>query len=229
MLHKIMLAAALFATSVGAQAKTVTYSGSTPATSNCFPFGCPDSFGAHMGFVYKNIDPFALQAGDIIAFDTGLKNDKELRLTLSLAATTVNGGSTANSAGFIQVASLAPGVFGDDIVGNYDIAFVLDKAFTFTGGGLMMDFVNVNGTVSDTTSEQNLVYSSTNPYAVGRFYGAATPGGLTGTGAYAVGNFSIITTAHDVPEPDALALLGLGLAAMSLGARRARSARKHQQ
>jgi len=229
MFKKSIAATALLITAFGAQATTVTYAGTTPSTSNCFPFGCPDSFGQHMGFVYKNVAAFTLQAGDIIAFDTGLKNDTALQLALSLAATTTNGGTTANSAGFTQVASLGAGVFGDSIVGNYDIAFVLDKAFAFAGGGLIMDFVNTNGAVSDYTGEQNLVWSSNNPYAVGRYYNSPNAAGPTAIDTYAVGNFSIVTTTRAVPEPDALALLGLGLGAMCFSVRRARSARNSKQ
>lgn len=219
MLLKTLTAAALLSCTLSSQATTINYAGTSTSVGNCFPFGCPDSMGAHMGFIYKNIGAFTLRAGDIIAFDTGLRNDKELRLDLSLAAATANGATTANASGFKLVSSLAPGVYGDNITGNYDIAFVVNTTFSFAGGGLIVDFVNANGAVLDTTSEQNLVRSIDNPYAVGRYYGSGGTELLAG----AAGNFSI-TTGRAVPEPTPLALLALGMAALLVNRRRSKSA-----
>ena len=120
-----------------------------------------------MGFIYKDIAAFALNPGDIIAFNTGVKNDNALHFDLSLTATTANGGTTANNARFTFVSSLASGIFGDNIVGNYDIAFLVNTKVSFAGGGLITDFLNTHGAVVDNTGEQNLVSSINSPYNVG--------------------------------------------------------------
>lgn len=221
MFKKIIVSICLSSAALLAQATTVNYTGTTKSVGNCIPFGCPDLYGPHMGFIYKDIAAFTLNPGDIIAFDTGAKNDKELRFDLSLAETAVNGGNTANGAGFTRVSSLGSGFFGDNIVGNYDIAFIVNAKFSFAGGGLITDFLNTNGAVIDNTGEQNLVYSSNSPYNVARYYAGATAGSISsGTSANAIGTFSIIT--HEVPEPSALFLLGLGVASMALVRRHAR-------
>ena len=119
-----------------------------------------------MGFIYKDIAAFALNPGDIIAFNTGVKNDNALHFDLSLAATTANGGTTANNVRFTFVSSLASGIFGDNIVGNYDIAFLVNTKVSFAGGGLITDFLNTNGAVVENAGEQNLVSSTNSPYSV---------------------------------------------------------------
>lgn len=217
--------AAIFLTGATGQAMadsatTSTYTGNSTTVSNCIPFGCPDTYGPNMGFVYKNISAFSLKAGDIIAFDTGAANDTELHFDLSLSATATNGGFTADSSGFTVISSLASGNSGDSIPGNYDIAFVANKNFNFVGGGLIVNFTNTNGAVSDTTYDQNLVYSSDNSFAVGRYYSGLTVGDMSKSGLAAgtVGNMRIITTA--VPEPETYAMLLAGLGMMGFIARR---------
>lgn len=224
MLKKIIAGVCFWSVALIAQATTVSYTGATKSVGNCIPFGCPDTYGPHAGFIYKDIAAFTLNPGDIIAFDTGgIQNDKELHFDLSLAATAVNGGKIADSSGFTLVSSLGSGFYGDSVVGNYDIAFVVNTTFTFAGGGLITDFLNTNGAVSDTTTEQNLVSSSDSPYNVARYYKATSAGTSTGSsGLSPIGVFQIVTVPHNVPEPSALFLLGMGIASMALARRYAR-------
>ena len=106
-----------------ANADVITYEEpTTGAIQNCIPFGCPSDYDPHMGFVYQNISAFSLEAGDILAFDTTAPNDSALNFTLSLAATTFNGGSTADASGFTQVSTIT-GNFGNSTNGDYDMAF----------------------------------------------------------------------------------------------------------
>jgi hypothetical protein len=223
-MKKVLLGMALTLAAATPYAATTTYAGASPIVSNCIPFGCPDAYDPHMGFVYKNLGAFTLNAGDIIAFDTGRTNDMELRFDLSLAATTTNGGTTA-SGPFTMVSSLGLGHFGDNIVGNYDLAFVASSSFSFAGGGLIVDFTNTNGAVNDGTGEQNLVYSSSNPYTVRRYFNGTSVGDMShasfGDGPDVVGNMRIITNnVTPIPEPETYAMMLAGLGMLGFMARR---------
>lgn len=208
-----------------ASAATVDYAGATNTVGNCIPFGCPDSYDPHMGFVYTGIAGFTLNAGDIIAFDTGRRNDTELSFNLSLGATTLDGGATVDANGFTSVATLRPGTFGDDIVGNYDIEFVVNTTFSFVGGGLIVDFENTNGAVDDTSGPGNLVYSLDSPYTVRRYFDGTSVGDMSNAnpadGTKVVGNMRIITNdISAVPLPAGLPLLAAGIGALALLRRR---------
>lgn len=213
------IAAALFLVStIPALAITSTYEGgSSNGTGNCIPFGCPDSYDPNMGFIYKNIAAFTLNPGDIIAFDMAIVNDFELSMNLSLGATTVNGGTTVNGAGFTSVATLGAGQYGDTIIGNYDLAFLVNTAFSFAGGGLIVDFANTNGSVvDDTHSGGGLVASNANPYVVARYYNGSFVGDMSVLSGGPVGNMRIISSEASIPLPASLPLMlaalgGLGM------------------
>jgi hypothetical protein len=222
-MKKVLLGMALTIAAATPYAATTTYAGASPVVSNCIPFGCPDVYDPHMGFVYKGIGAFTLNAGDIIAFDTGAVNDTELRFNLSLAATTTNGGTTA-AGPFTMVSSLGLGHYGDNIVGNYDLAFVASSSFSFAGGGLIVNFENTNGAVNDTSFEQNLVYSSFNPYTVRRYFNGNSVGDMSnasfGDGTDVVGNMQITTGVAPIPEPETYAMMLAGLGMLGFMARR---------
>ncbi len=225
------IALALAVTTSPALAATTTYEGTNNANSgNCIPFACPDAYGPHMGFVYQDIAAFTLNVGDIIAFDMAIVNDNELSFDLSLGATTTNGGTTVNGAGFTNVSSLGSGLFGDTILGNYDVAFVVDTVFEFLGGGLIIDFENTNGAVSDTShSGGGLVAASDSPFTVSRYYSGASVGDMSSSDSHrpSLANFQIITNdaaPAPVPLPAGLPLLVGALGGLTLLRRRKKSA-----
>lgn len=195
-----------------AQAMPIDYEGTNALVSNCIPFGCPDLFGPHSGFIYRDIAPFSLAVGDEIAFDTGEANDFALSFDLSLASTLTNGGTTADSNGFTTVSSLGSNFFGDPIVGNYDIIFTASTAFNFAGGGLIVDLLNTNGVVSDTTTEASLVHSTNNPFTVQRYFLGSSAGDTSEGDMFAIANLRINTGLEisSVPEPGTLALFAAG-------------------
>ncbi len=222
-MKKILLGLALSVAAATPYAATSTYAGTSTVVSNCIPFGCPDTYGPQMGFVYKNIGAFSLNAGDIIAFDTGAVHGYELNFDLSLAATTTDGGTTA-AGPFTMVSSLGSGHYGDSIVGNYDLTFVASSSFSFAGGGLIINFENTNGSVFDNLGTQNLVYSSDNPYTVRRYFNGTSVGDMSNAsfsdGTDVVGNMRIITNVTPVPEPETYAMMLAGLGMLGFMARR---------
>ena len=148
--------------------KVETIAPDTPAVGNCFPFGIGAAgnpgitapWGPFGGFVYQNLPAFDLAVGDAIAFDLGLQNDVDIGLDIDLAATPVDGGDVPAGA-FTRIVSntqTAVNPRGDAIVGNYELEFSAENAFSFGGGGLIIRFSNPSATfAADTTCDQVLV------------------------------------------------------------------------
>ncbi|KMK68417.1 hypothetical protein [Puniceibacterium sp. IMCC21224] len=227
-LSRLALSLTLMAGATAAHAATATYDGTSKNSGNCIPFGCPDSYGTHMGFIYQDIAAFSLSVGDIIAFDTMGVNDYDLSLSLSLGATTTNGGTRVDSNGFLSLGTIAPSTRGDTIMGNFDIQFVATSAFSFAGGGLIVDFENTNGRVRDGASNSggyNLVSSRNSDFTTGRYYSGRYVGDTSrGSSSSHVGDLRIITADASpyvagpsaVPLPAGLPLLLLGLGAIGV-------------
>ncbi|MAF83374.1 MAG: DUF11 domain-containing protein [Gammaproteobacteria bacterium] len=159
--------------------------------SSCLAFGAapgsgvpgdPDSgfvpTSPYMGFIYKDIPAFDLTVGDIVAFDLTAVNDFNIELDIEMAATTVNGGTT-EAGPFTKVVSntytpLSPR--GDTINGNFDLRFLVDNTFSFTGGGLIIRFSNGSTAYradNQTCSQVGVVATSsdTSGYFVQAFWG----------------------------------------------------------
>ena len=148
--------------------KTDTIGPDTPAVSSCFPFGIgplgnpgiTDPWGPYGAFVYQNVPAFDLQVGDGIAFDLGQPNDVDIGLDIYLAATTTNGGNLVSGM-FTKIVSnsqKATSPRGDAIVGNYELGFTAENAFTFPGGGLIIRFENPSAEYNaDTTCDEVLI------------------------------------------------------------------------
>ena len=224
-----LLAGAL---SAPAGAVVITVEGTnTVGTSNCIAFGCPGQYDPFMGFVYKNLAAFSLNAGDKIAFDTAnVQNDNPLQFNIFLGATTVNGGTVLNG-GLTQItiAQTPADPDGNTIAGDYELVFTVGSAFNFAGGGLVIAFNPTGPSLADTSGDQNLVHSDASDASglfVGRFYGrGSVPNGSDlqngpsgGFDPLSIANFRITT--GQAPEPASLALLGLGLAGLGLSRRR---------
>ena len=223
---KWLAAICVFVASSASQALTVTVQASTPATSNCVPFGCPGYFGPHMGFVYRNLPAMLFSPGDTIAFDVHVPNNVALTFDISLAATTVNGGYVPAGA-FTQVVSNAapPGnPYGDNKIGTFDLAYTLTSGFAFGGGGLIIDLHPTGAAANDTSLQFNLVDGAAGDPSglfVGRYH-TSTYAGAPISDKGAVGNVQFVTSA--VPEPQSFALLAFGIAAIGLAVRRSRPA-----
>jgi hypothetical protein len=147
----IISALIIFVAPALTRAETVTVSPATPGVSNCFPFGNSsrngEEWGPFMGFIYRNVPPFSLAPGDILAFDLGAMNAVDVQLDIELAATTSNGGDSPDLP-FTKVVSntqipLNPN--GNDIVGDFEMQFTVEAPFTFPGGGLIIRFSNTAG------------------------------------------------------------------------------------
>jgi len=98
----------------------------------------------NMGFIYKDIPPFDLNPGDVLAFDLGAVNDFDVAIDIEMVATTVNG-ETTEAGPFVKIVSNSYNPLkarGDTIIGNFDLRFVVDNAFSFAGGGLIIKFSN---------------------------------------------------------------------------------------
>ncbi len=192
-----------------AQAGLITYEGDTVINSgNCIPFGCPDSFGSHMGFVYQNIAAFDLKVGDTIAFD--LTGSTNLNFDLALGSTLTNGGWNADISSFMTVSSIS-GSYGDGTLGTYDLVFEATQAFSFSGGGLIIDFFDRGGS----SGAGNFGMSSDNPYDVRRYFRGISTGDMSNAGLNdgrtTVANFELNIMSTSVPEPSTIAIFGLGL------------------
>ena len=126
-------------------ATTVTVAPGSPGSSptdNNWPFG-HNNWGNHMGFIYKNVQPFSLKAGDTIAFDLAQPNNVVPQLEIGLAQTTVSGGDLP-AAPFTPVVpnTVVPTGSGNTIANDYDLAYKVAVPYTFPGGGLIIKFSN---------------------------------------------------------------------------------------
>jgi hypothetical protein len=137
-------ALALPAGGSAAAPNTITIGAAAPDTDNCWPFGTYTGAGnwsPNFAFVYKNIPPFQLRSGDIVAFDLGSPNDVDIGLAMAMADTTANG-NNVNDGPFTTVANRQTPASprGDEIEGNYELAWTVNSAFGFPGGGLLVRF-----------------------------------------------------------------------------------------
>jgi hypothetical protein len=142
----LVVCAALTSPTAGSAAapNTITIAAASPDTDNCWPFGTYEGAGdwsPNFAFVYKNIPPFQLRPGDIVAFDLGGPNDVDIGLAMAMARTTVNG-NDVNDGPFTTVTSTQTPASprGDSIEGNYELAWTVSSAFDFSGGGLLIRF-----------------------------------------------------------------------------------------
>jgi len=131
------------AASASAASPTMTVAQANPNTgSNCYPFGQGGGWTPYTGFIYKNVPPFELRKGDILAFDMIGVNEVAPQLKIEIAPTTSNGGTTPGSYTTIVNNTQIPSGSGDSVQGDFDLAYRIQAAapFSFAGGGLILRF-----------------------------------------------------------------------------------------
>ncbi len=137
-----------------------------------FPFTCskgvdPVLWLPHMGFVYRKVEPFELVPGDRIAFDiqmpagpqTDLGFAPQLDIALAHAPDPNMPFVPADLPGsdFTIVANDAIAAsFGNQTVGDYELAFTVDTRFSFPGGGLIIRVSDPKGELAERTIQQCL-------------------------------------------------------------------------
>jgi hypothetical protein len=151
---------------------------------NCIPFGNNVDYG-FTGFIYRNVHPFTLKVGDRIAFDLGNLNDVAVKRNIYFAVANKNpdpaqveGGNVVSqgvaATTWIHMVSDAqtPGgkPKGDTVVGDYELRYRAESAFSFPGGGLIVGVgATPPGQYADSGCDQVLVATGSED-ASGQFY-----------------------------------------------------------
>lgn len=200
----LTLAGGIHAPCVEAEVIEILPTGAT-TVQYCVPFGAEFSgstlYGPDRGFVYKNLPAFELVPGSTLAFDLGHANDNPIEFDIGMTATTDNGGGTPAAALTKVVSNTqhATDPDGDDIVGNYELVFTVEQAFSFPGGGLIINFSNPGvNFVNDGTCGDGHVVSTTSSdpsdyFAWGYFRDQLIVGSSVGTRTAPIGGFIIDT------------------------------------
>lgn len=200
----LTLACGIQTPSVEAEVIEILPAGTT-TVQYCVPFGAEFSgettYGPDRGFIYKNLPAFELVAGSTLAFDLGHANDNPIEFDIGMTTTTVNGGGTPAAALTKVVSNTqhAADPDGDDIVGNYELVFTVEQAFSFPGGGLIINFSNPGvNFVNDGTCGDGHVVSTTSSdpsdyFAWGYFRDVLIVDSSVGTRTAPIGGFIIDT------------------------------------
>ena len=111
-----------------------------------------------MAFVYRNVEAFKLTPGDTIAFDlqvpgkADLGFHPQLDIALAHASDPLNPFKPDQLGGASDFTTVANGAIaaspGNQTAGDYDLAFTVDKPFSFPGGGLIIRVSNPQGTLA---------------------------------------------------------------------------------
>jgi hypothetical protein len=161
------LALAMPALSGAASPKTITVAADTPSVGNCWPFDeaantddPTDVWTPYFGFVYKNIPPFELKPGDTLAFDLGSPNtDHDIQVEIAMAPAA--NGTDTNTGAFTTIVpntQTPASPRGNDVEGDYELAFRAQAGFNFTGGGLIIRISNPGPSfIGDETCDVSLV------------------------------------------------------------------------
>jgi hypothetical protein len=149
---------------------------SSPKVGNCVPFANNVDFG-FSGFIYRNVPAFTIQQGVLIAFDLSGTNDVDVRRDIYLSHTDVNpvpGNGNVRAVAWTKVVSDAQvpeNPRGNTTVGDYELRYRAEQAFTFAGGGLAVGFGgSPPGAYRDTGCEQVGVHTSSTDTS-NTFYG----------------------------------------------------------
>ncbi|HEX8114737.1 MAG TPA: OmpA family protein [Kofleriaceae bacterium] len=135
-----------------------------------------------MGFVYRNVEPFALSPGDTIAFDIQMPGAADLGFRPQVDLSLAHASDPANpfkpddltGSDFTIVAhgAVASGA-GNQTVRDYDLAFTVDAPFRFPGGGLIIRVSNPQGALATRTDQQcvSVITADTGPTGTNRLVG----------------------------------------------------------
>jgi hypothetical protein len=145
------IALAMPAIAGAATPKTITVAADSPSVGNCWPFDeainpddPTDVWTPYFGFVYKNIPPFEVKRGDTLAFDLGSPNtDHDIQVEIAMAPAA--NGTDTNTGVFTTIVpntQTPASPRGNDVVGDYELAFTAQAAFNFAGGGLIIRISN---------------------------------------------------------------------------------------
>jgi hypothetical protein len=157
--------------------QTITVAPDTPNSNNVFPFGTSAIWPPYLGFVYKNVPAFQVRPNDVLAFDLSTTNNADDQLDIALASTTTNGGDVP-AAPFTQIVSntqLPAAPRGNDVNGDYELAYTAQAPFNFPGGGLIIRFSNPGPQLAADMDGSNGVFKNggdntdTSGYFVERF------------------------------------------------------------
>jgi hypothetical protein len=136
------------------------------------PMDPTDHWTPYFGFVYKNIPPFDLKRGDTLAFDLGSPNtDHDIQVEIAMAPAA--NGTDTNIGPFTTIVpntQTPASPRGNDVAGDYELAFTAQAAFEFPGGGLIIRISNPGPAfVGDDTCDDDLVGANDGSDASGFF------------------------------------------------------------
>jgi hypothetical protein len=148
--------------------------------NNCIPFGNNTDFG-FTGFIYRDVPAFNMNVGDKIRFDLGALNSVDIRRNIYFSAANKNpeGPNCARSQGVAAVSwsqvvsdgQIPVNSMGNNIVGDFELTYLAESAFSFVGGALLVGFQgSPPAAFADFGCEQVLNQTSCND-ASGQFYG----------------------------------------------------------
>lgn len=147
-----VIAGTLCASAVSAA--TIVLENPTPILSTiCDVAGCASDVGEYFGFVFQDLDPFTLNVGDIIAFDTGRPSDVAITFDLSLASIEFSPDFALFPSDLSQVALTVPGQLGDAIAGNYDLLLQVQSPLEFSGGALAVGVLPTSPSLESFTDD----------------------------------------------------------------------------
>jgi hypothetical protein len=123
-----------------------------------------DHWTPYFGFVYKNVPPFEVKPGDTVAFDLGSPNtDHDIQVDIAMAPAA--NGTDTNTGAFTTIVpntQTPASPRGNDVEGDYELAFTAQAGFNFTGGGLIIRISNPGPSfIGDETCDVSLVGAST--------------------------------------------------------------------
>jgi hypothetical protein len=132
------------------------------STTGCVPFGV-GTVVPYSGFVYRDVPAFALEPGDVLAFDLMTPNDTDVRWSIALAQGMWSGsGQPAEPFTTVVSSAQVPGnARGNRVLGDYELRFPVTAPYTFPGGGLVMRLSDPAGPfATDSTCDGSAVGGS---------------------------------------------------------------------